>query len=96
MRKIKKVAAVKRGLCLTYQRLGRYDQARADLTAAIELDPKDAWAYAARGSVLVQAGRFAEARKDFAAALRIDHSVIPPFLGGFDCKTHAAICSFNF
>lgn len=27
---------------------------------------------------------------------RADCGVIPPFLTGFDCRTHAAICSFSF
>ena len=35
----------------TYRLTGRYEEALADFTRAIELDPGDAWAIASRGSL---------------------------------------------
>ncbi|MFJ8563111.1 tetratricopeptide repeat protein, partial [Streptomyces microflavus] len=55
-----------------HRQAGRYDQAITDLTAALELDPTDAWALAARGQAHRQAGRYDQAITDLTAALELD------------------------
>ncbi|MFB6837981.1 tetratricopeptide repeat protein, partial [Streptomyces sp. NPDC056361] len=55
-----------------HQQAGRYDEAVADLTAALELDPTFAWALGTRGEVHQQAGRYDEAVADLTAALEIN------------------------
>ncbi|MFC9163728.1 tetratricopeptide repeat protein, partial [Streptomyces fungicidicus] len=51
---------------------GRYEQAIADLTAALELDPTHTWALADRGHAHQQAGHYEQAIADFTAALELD------------------------
>ncbi len=52
-------------------RLGRYDQAFADLGKAIQLKPDSVEVYVNRGNVLALMGRNREAISDYAAALRL-------------------------
>ncbi|GAA2938961.1 tetratricopeptide repeat protein [Streptomyces enissocaesilis] len=56
----------------THRWLGHYDQAVADLTAALEINPTLAWALSQRGEAHRQADRYDQAVTDFTAALEID------------------------
>ncbi|OEJ55380.1 hypothetical protein BGK72_02160 [Streptomyces agglomeratus] len=56
----------------THRWVGHYDQAIADFTAALEIDPTLAWALASRGQAHLQADRYDQAVTDFTAALEID------------------------
>jgi tetratricopeptide (TPR) repeat protein len=53
-------------------RTGNLDQAVADLTQAIKIDPKSAKAYYSRGVVRVKQGEFDLAIQDFETALALD------------------------
>jgi Flp pilus assembly protein TadD len=57
---------------LYYFTRNKLDQAIADLDEAIQLQPKRAELYAARGLVLLQNGAADEAEEDFAYALELD------------------------
>ena len=52
--------------------MGRYDQALADLDRAIELDPAEAWAIAARGQAYLALGRYDLALADLDRAIELD------------------------
>ena len=52
--------------------MGRYDEALADFTRAIELDPEDAWTIASRGETYRLMGRYDEALADFTRAIELD------------------------
>ncbi|MEU9353566.1 tetratricopeptide repeat protein [Streptomyces griseoloalbus] len=56
----------------THQQAGRYDQAIADLTAALELEPTYAWALRIRRRTLRQAGHYEKARVDLERAVEVD------------------------
>ncbi|MET9503505.1 tetratricopeptide repeat protein, partial [Streptomyces sp. NPDC006622] len=56
----------------THRQAGRYDQAIADLTAALALDPTYAWALGSRGETHRQAGRYDQAIADLTAALELN------------------------
>jgi tetratricopeptide (TPR) repeat protein len=56
----------------THRWLGRYDQAIADFTAALELDPTYAWALSLRGRAHRQAGHYEKARVDLERAVEVD------------------------
>ena len=51
---------------------GRLEEAIADFTKAIELDPNLALAYASRGFIRMIQGKTFEAEKDFAQCLKLD------------------------
>ena len=55
-----------------YRAMGRYEEALADFTRAIELDPADAWAIASRGQTYRLMGRYDEALADFTRAIELD------------------------
>ncbi|MFB6878957.1 tetratricopeptide repeat protein, partial [Streptomyces sp. NPDC056323] len=55
-----------------HRKAGRLDEAVADLTAALDLDPQYSWALAQRGITHRKAGRFDEAIADLTAALDLD------------------------
>ena len=50
----------------------RYDEALADFSRAIELDPGNAWAIASRGETYRLMGRYDEALADFNRAIELD------------------------
>ncbi|MFF3208679.1 tetratricopeptide repeat protein [Streptomyces sp. NPDC002962] len=56
----------------THRWLGHYEQAIADVTAALEIDPAYAWALGTRGQAHLQAGRHEQAIADLTTALEID------------------------
>ena len=58
--------------------MGHNDEALADLSRAIELDPADATYYAARAQAYQAAGRDREASADFDRAHELDPSNQPP------------------
>jgi tetratricopeptide (TPR) repeat protein len=57
---------------VTYANLGRYDEALADHTRAIDLDPAYATAYSNRGLTYKNLGRYDEALADFTRAIERD------------------------
>ena len=48
--------------------MGRYGEALADYSRAIELDPRNAWAIASRGETYGRMGRYDEALADLTRA----------------------------
>lgn len=56
----------------TYRRLGRYQEALADLNRAIDLDGKLAWAVAMRGETYRQMGNYEAALADFTWVSTLD------------------------
>jgi len=54
-----------------YRRKGDYDQAIADCTKAIRIDPKYAWAYYSRGLAYKKKGDTNRANADFAEAKKL-------------------------
>jgi tetratricopeptide (TPR) repeat protein len=56
----------------TYKNLGRYDEALADYTRAIERDPAYALAYNNRGVTYADLGRSEEALADYTRAIELD------------------------
>jgi tetratricopeptide (TPR) repeat protein len=52
--------------------MGRHEEAIADFTRAIGLDPSDAWAVGSRGEVYKAMGRHEEAIADFTRAIELD------------------------
>ena len=58
---------------------GRAEEAEADCTRALELDPAAADAWAARGALRLRLGRFAEAERDLNRAVSLDGSVATPY-----------------
>jgi tetratricopeptide (TPR) repeat protein len=63
-------AHVRRGLIYSAQQ--RYEDAVADFTAAIQLNPQDADAYSMRGAVYRDLGRYSEAVSDLTQAIQLD------------------------
>ena len=59
-----------RGDC--HREAGQYDKAIDDFTAAIGLEPKNAFAYERRGDCHMNNGHYDKAAKDFGIALNID------------------------
>ncbi|MBV9013571.1 MAG: tetratricopeptide repeat protein [Pseudonocardiales bacterium] len=55
-----------------YRELGRYDEALADFTQAIDLDPKYSWAIASRGVTYLQMDRYEEALTDLTQAIDLN------------------------
>ncbi len=49
--------------------MGKFEDALADLSRAIELDDKDAWAIANRGETYRQMGKFEDALADLSRAI---------------------------
>ena len=52
--------------------MGRYEEAAADLTRAIELDPDSAWVIGTRGQVYQAMDRYEEAVADLTRAIELD------------------------
>jgi tetratricopeptide (TPR) repeat protein len=57
-----------------FQAMERYDEALADLSRVIELDPSAGWALAARGETYRLMERYDEALADFNRAIELDPS----------------------
>ena len=55
-----------------YNEMGEYEQAIADYTEAIRIDPDDAYAYHERGYAYDKMGEYEKAIADFTEAIRID------------------------
>jgi tetratricopeptide (TPR) repeat protein len=58
--------------------MGRYDEALADLTRAIELDPSYAGYFALRGQAYQATGNYDESLADFTRATELNPSYKPP------------------
>src|SRR5262247_2482571 len=69
---IKLVAVLSSAMGVTRREAGDLDGALADFNRAIALDPRSAWAYFCRGSILAAMGRFDEAITDFDRAVELD------------------------
>src|SRR5260370_14565544 len=65
-------ASVLGGRGEAYRQQGRFEEAVADLTRAIELDPHYAWAFGSRGEAHRQQGSFKAAVADFTRAIELD------------------------
>lgn len=65
-------AVLSLALGLTRRETGDLGSALADFDRSIKLDPRSAYAYYARGSLLGELGRFDEAIADFDRAVKID------------------------
>ena len=63
-------ALKERGAC--HKRIGHYDEAIADYSRIVELDPDDTEAFGFRGEAYRQTGRYEEAVADFTRAIEID------------------------
>ncbi len=50
----------------------QFDRAIADYTAAIEIEPDNAWTYLKRGNAFQSVGRFKRAIDDYAKAHELD------------------------
>jgi tetratricopeptide (TPR) repeat protein len=59
---------------MTYEELGRYEEALADLDRLIELDPTGTWAHARRGMAHLELGRHEEALADLDRLIELDPS----------------------
>ena len=57
---------------MTYREMGRYEEALADFSRAIELDPGNAWAIAVRGETYREMERYEEALADLNRAIELD------------------------
>jgi tetratricopeptide (TPR) repeat protein len=57
---------------IAYGKKGEYDNAIADYTRAIEIDPNDAWAYCNRGGAYDEKGDYDKAIADYTQAIEID------------------------
>jgi len=57
---------------LTYSKLGNYEDAIADYTRAIRIDPDYANAYGNRGVAYNELGNYKDAIDDYTKAIRID------------------------
>ena len=57
---------------MALERLRRYQDAAADYSLVLRLDPRNAPALQNRGTVWLRLGRLGEARADLDAALRLD------------------------
>jgi len=74
---------------IKYKSEGRYDEAAAECTKAIALDPKSAKAYVARGEIYFKKGNFELAIADYTEAIKInprDASVIRKRAESYDRK----------
>ena len=68
-----------------YFKKGQYDQAIADYTKAIELDPKYAEAYKSRGFVYTSKGQHDQAIADCSKAIELD----PKYVGAYKNRGYA-------
>src|SRR5450631_3450561 len=55
-----------------FKLLGKYDEATADFSTAIELDPRNPQYHCQRGDVLLKKREFAQAIADFDAAIKVE------------------------
>jgi tetratricopeptide (TPR) repeat protein/transglutaminase-like putative cysteine protease len=67
----------------------KYDEAIADFTAALKIDPDEKWARANRGLALVWKGKFEDAERDFAAVEAKDQS------NSVDLRGHGLLAEFK-
>lgn len=61
--------------CLMYQKLGRYQEAVADATSVIEVDPKNAKSWFRRAQAKKELKDYAGVRQDVAQAMKADASM---------------------
>ena len=66
------IALEERGEC--HRIAGRYNQALADYSRAVELDPSQAWAIGSRGQTYQAMERYDEALADYTRAIELDPS----------------------
>jgi tetratricopeptide (TPR) repeat protein len=65
-----------------------YDQAIAELSESIRLDPTIAWAFNDRGAAWLRKGEFAEAIADLSEGIRLDPSLAWPLHDRGACRLH--------
>jgi tetratricopeptide (TPR) repeat protein len=68
----KLVAVLPLAMGLTRREIDDMDGALADFNRSITLDPRSAWAYFGRGTILGEQGKFDEAVTDFDRAVELD------------------------
>jgi tetratricopeptide (TPR) repeat protein len=59
--------------------MGRYEEALAAFSRAIELDPDTAWLIGGRAAVYQLMGRYEEALADFSRAIDLDPDIADKF-----------------
>src|SRR5262245_1026324 len=68
----KLVAVLSLAMGVTRRETGDLDGALADFNRAIAMDPRSAWAYFGRGTILGEQGKLDEAITDFDRAIELD------------------------
>jgi tetratricopeptide (TPR) repeat protein len=59
-----------------HQRLGNFQNSAADLSRAIQVDPKNPDAYTQRGNLAAEQGHYEQAQRDFQWAIEIDANCV--------------------
>ena len=73
---------------IAYYRKGNFDQAIADYSKAISLDPNYAYAYYGRGLIYGKQGNFTQALSDYMKAIKLKPNYAPAYdsRGNIYCK----------
>lgn len=61
---------------ISHEKLGQFEEAVADFSEVVRLEPDNVNAYFSRGSALDSLGRFEKAVEDYTKALVLDSSVV--------------------
>jgi Flp pilus assembly protein TadD len=76
----------------TYAAKGQYDRAIAHFNKAIELNPRDAWAYNFRGLAYVEKGQYDKAISDCTKAIELN----PRLAGAYNNRGIAYFCKREY